>query len=152
LLDLSRHTRIAPGLALCALTITRCAPVEARVKAILDPKRRREGLTPRWLLGLAGFALFTTLPVAMLHAIEGAKLRGRILDRNGVVLAKSTPEKTRHYPLKTLAAHVLGYTGKSDAGDPTPQGRSGVEKQNDAVLRSGQDVALTFDMRWRRLR
>ncbi len=147
LLDLSRHTRIAPGLALCALTITRCAPVEARVKAILDPKRRREGLTPRWLLGLAGFALFTTLPVAMLHAIEGAKLRGRILDRNGVVLAKSTPEKTRHYPLKTLAAHVLGYTGKSDAGDPTPQGRSGVEKQNDAVLRSGQDVALTFDMR-----
>jgi hypothetical protein len=71
LLDLSRHTRLAPGLSLCALTITRCAPVEARVKAILDPQRRREGLTLRWLASLAGGALLITLPVAMLHAIEG---------------------------------------------------------------------------------
>ena len=147
LLDLSRHSRIAPGLALCALTITRCAPVEARVKAILDPNRRREPITRRWLACLAGFALLITLPVAMLHAIEGPKLRGRILDRHGVVLAESTPEKVRHYPLKTLAAHTLGYTGKSSTDNPTPQGRAGVEKQNDAVLKSGTDVALTFDMR-----
>lgn len=147
LLDLSRHSRIAPGLALCALTFTRCAPVESRVKAILDPNRRREPITRRWLACLAGFALLITLPVAMLHAIEGPKLRGRILDRNGVVLAESTPEKVRHYPLKTLAAHVLGYTGKSSPDDPTPHGRAGVEKQNDAVLNSGKDVTLTFDMR-----
>jgi beta-lactamase regulating signal transducer with metallopeptidase domain len=147
LLDLSRHTRIAPGLALCALTITRCAPVEARVKAILDPKRRREGLTPRWLLGLAGFALLTTLPVAMLHAIEGAKLRGRILDRNGVVLAESTPEKARHYPLKTLAAHMLGYTHKADDPLPKMEGYTGIEKQQDAALAAGKDVTLAFDMR-----
>ena len=147
LLDLSRHTRIAPGLALCALTITRCAPVEARVKAILDPKRHREGLTPRWLLGLAGFALFTTLPVAMLHAIEGAKLRGRILDRNGVVLAESTPEKMRHYPLKTLAAHMLGYTRKTDDPLPKMEGYTGIEKQQDAALAAGKDVTLAFDMR-----
>jgi beta-lactamase regulating signal transducer with metallopeptidase domain/beta-lactamase class D len=147
LLDLSRHTRIAPGLALCALTITRCAPVEARVKAILDPKRRREGLTPRWLLGLAGFALLTTLPVAMLHAIEGAKLRGRILDRNGVVLAESTPEKARHYPLKTLAAHMIGYTHKADDPLPKMEGYTGIEKQQDAALAAGKDVTLAFDMR-----
>jgi cell division protein FtsI/penicillin-binding protein 2/beta-lactamase regulating signal transducer with metallopeptidase domain len=147
LLDLSRHTRIAPGLALCALTITRCAPVEARVKAILDPKRHREGLTLRWLLGLAGFALLTTLPVAMLHAIEGAKLRGRILDRNGVVLAESTPKKTRHYPLKTLAAHMIGYTRKTDPKDPTPIGHAGIEKQQDAALAAGKDVTTAFDMR-----
>jgi beta-lactamase regulating signal transducer with metallopeptidase domain len=147
LLDLSRHTRIAPGLALCALTITRCAPVEARVKAILDPKRHREALTTRWLLGLAGFALLTTLPVAMLHAIEGAKLRGRILDRNGVVLAESTPEKTRHYPLKTLAAHMLGYTRMTDPKDPTPIGHAGIEKQQDAALAAGKDVTMAFDMR-----
>lgn len=147
LLDLSRHTRIAPGLALCALTITRCAPVEARVKAILDPKRRREGLTLRWLLGLAGFALLTTLPVAMLHAIEGAKLRGRILDRNGIVLAESTPEKTRHYPLKTLAAHMLGYTHKTDDPMPAMEGYTGIEKQQDAALAAGKDVTLAFDMR-----
>lgn len=147
LLDLSRHSRIAPGLALCALTITRCAPVESRVKAILDPNRRREPITRRWLACLAGFALLITLPVAMLHAIEGPKLRGRILDRNGVVLAESTPEKVRHYPLKTLAAHALGYTGKSSPDDPTPHGRAGVEKQNDIVLNSGKDVTLTFDMR-----
>ncbi|MDP1587738.1 MAG: penicillin-binding transpeptidase domain-containing protein [Prosthecobacter sp.] len=147
LLDLSRHTRIAPGLALCALTITRCAPVEARVKAILDPKRHREALTPRWLLGLAGFALLTTLPVAMLHAIEGAKLRGRILDRNGVVLAESTPEKVRHYPLKTLAAHVLGYTGKTAPDDSTQEGREGIEKQMNQTLQRGEDVTLTLDGR-----
>lgn len=147
LLDLSRHTRIAPGLALCALTITRCAPVETRVKAILDPSRRREPITHRWLGCLAGLALVATLPVAMLHAIEGAKLRGRILDRNGVVLAETTKDKVRHYPLKRLAAHALGYTGKSGPDDLTPEGRAGMEKQQDAALKSGADVSLTLDAR-----
>jgi len=151
LLDLSRHTRIAPGLALCALTITRCAPVEGRVKAILDPKRHREGLTPRWLLGLAGFALLTTLPVAMLHAIEGAKLRGRILDRNGVVLAESTPEKVRTYPLKTLAAHMIGYTRTPDEKHAQFYGGTALEEQHDAELAAGKDVTLTLDMRMQSL-
>lgn len=147
LLDLSRHTRVAPGLALCALTITRSAPVEARVKAILNPQCRREGLTRRWLLGLTGFALLIMLPVAMLHAIEGVGLRGRILDRNGVVLAESTKEKVRYYPHQTLAAHVLGYTGKSSKDDPTPNGRFGMEKQHDEKLKQGRDVALSLDVR-----
>lgn len=147
LLDLSRHNRLAPGLSLCALTITRYAPVEARVKAILDPQRRREGLTLRWLAGLAGCALLISLPVAMLHAIEGPALRGRILDRNGVVLAESTKEKVRVYPLKTLAAHVIGYTGRMSRDDDTPTGREASELQQDAALRQGKDVSLTLDMR-----
>ncbi|MDB6004985.1 MAG: hypothetical protein JWR15_1972 [Prosthecobacter sp.] len=140
LLDLSRHQRLAPGLSLCALTITRCAPVEARVKAILDPTRRREGLTLHWLAGLSGCALLITLPVAMLHAIEGPALRGRILDRNGRVLAESTREKLRNYPLKALAAHMVGYRGATKA-------HAGVEKQHDTELTAGRDVTLTLDMR-----
>ncbi|MGV3663375.1 MAG: M56 family metallopeptidase [Prosthecobacter sp.] len=147
LLDLSRHARLAPGLALCALTITRCAPVEARVKAILDPRRSREGLTARWLLGLSGFALLTTLPVAMLHGIEGPKPRGRILDRNGIVLAESTPEKPRHYPLKTLASQVLGLMKFTNNKVPQPEGWSGIEKQQDGTLRAGKDISLTLDVR-----
>jgi beta-lactamase regulating signal transducer with metallopeptidase domain len=148
LLDLSLHNRLAPGLSLCALTITRCAPVEARVKAILDPTRRREGLTLRWLAGLAACALLITLPVAMLHAIEGGSaLRGRILDRNGVVLAESTKEKVRVYPHKTLVAHVTGYTGRKSKDDDRPTGREGLELQHEATLRQGKDVSLSLDAR-----
>ncbi|WP_395737991.1 penicillin-binding transpeptidase domain-containing protein [Prosthecobacter sp.] len=147
LLDLSRHNRIAPGLSLCALTITRCAPVEARVKAILDPTRHRETVTLRWLAGMAACALLITLPVAMLHAIEGTGLRGRILDRHGMVLAESTKEKVRSYPYKTLAAHVLGYTGRASKDDETPTGRDAMERQQEDVLRQGRDVSLTLDMR-----
>ena len=151
LLDLSRHTRLAPGLSLCALTITRCAPVEARVKAILDPRRSRESLTVRWLLALAGGALLITLPVAMLHAIEGPTLRGRILDRNGVVLAESTKEKVRNYPLKTLAAHMVGYTRIADEKHVQIYGGAALEKQHDTELTAGKDVTLTLDMRMQSL-
>ena len=147
LLDLSRHNRLAPGLSLCALTITRCAPVEARVKAILDPQRRRDGLNLRWLAGLAGCALLITLPVAMLHAIEDFMPRGRILDRHGVVLAESTKEKGRVYPLKTLAAHMVGYTRVPDEGHEQIYGGAALEKQQNAELTAGKDVALTLDMR-----
>ena len=61
LLDLSRHSRAAPGLALCALTITRSVPVERRVKDILDPTRVRDPITGRWLAGLGGMALLILL-------------------------------------------------------------------------------------------
>lgn len=147
LLDLSRHGRLASRLSLCALTMTRCAPVEARVQAILDSRRRREGLNGRWLAGLAGCALLITLPVAMLHAIEDAMLRGRILDRNGLVLAESTKEKARLYPLKTLAAHLVGYARLPGSDDARLHGGAGMEKQEDAVLQSGKDVTLTLDAR-----
>lgn len=147
LLDLSRHNRLAPGLSLCALTITRCAPVEARVKAILDPKCHREPLTLRWLAGLCGYALLITLPVAMLHAAEGTALRGRILDRNGVVLAETTKGQVRNYPLKTLAAHTLGYVRKSELDGAVYEGHAAMEKLQDQVLKAGKDVTLTLDAR-----
>lgn len=147
LLDLSRHNRVAPGLTLCALTITRCAPVESRVRAVLDAKCSRDALTLRWLAGMMALAMLLMLPVAMLHAIEGPKLRGRILDRNGVVLAETTKEKSRHYPLKALAAHVIGYTGKTGPDDPTPMGRSEIEKAQNEPLSRGVDVKLTLDAR-----
>lgn len=147
LLDLSRHSRAAPGLALCALTMTRCAPVESRVKDILDPKRPREPLTTRWLFALLFVALLFLLPAAMLRAIEAPKLRGRILDRHGRVLAETTQEKMRTYPLRSLAAHLIGYVGKTKFDNPTPKGRAGVEKQQEATLQGGQDVKLTLDAR-----
>ena len=147
LLDLSRHSRVAPGLALCALTITRCAPVEARVKAVLDARCAREPLTLPWLAGVSALALLMMLPVAMLHAIEGPKLRGRILDRHGVVLAETTKEKVRNYPLGQLAAHVIGYTGKTKPNDPTPTGRSEIEKTQNELLARGDDLKLTLDAR-----
>ena len=151
LLDLSCNNRLAPGLSLCALTITRHAPVEARVQAILDPRRRREGLNLRWLAGLAGCALLITLPVAMLHASEGSVLRGRILDRHGVVLAESTREKVRNYPLKSLAAHMVGYTRAPDKKHAQIHGGAALEKQHDAELTAGKDVTLTLDMRMQSL-
>ena len=147
LLDLSRNTRIAPGLALCALTITRTAPVESRVRAILDPHRSRRQITGPWLAGLTIFALLILLPVAMLQAIDGPRLRGRLLDRNGIVLAESTKEKTRVYPLKLLAAHVIGYTGKAAAKDPRPIGRTAMEKMQNDTLARGEDVSLSLDAR-----
>lgn len=147
LLDLSRHNRVAPGLALCALTITRCAPVESRVRAVLDVKCSRDALTLRWLAGMTTLAMLLMLPVAMLHAMEGPKLRGRILDRNGVVLAETTKEKSRHYPLKALAAHVIGYTGKTQHDDPTPMGWTEIEKSQNDILARGEDVKLTLDAR-----
>lgn len=147
LLDLSRHSRVAPGLALCALTITRCAPVEARVKAVLDARCARDPLTLRWLAGVSALAMLMLLPVAMLHAIEGPKLRGRILDRHGVVLAETTKEASRHYPLKSLAAHLLGYTRVTSPKDATPIGHTEIEKTQNDALERGDDVRLTLDMR-----
>ncbi len=148
LLDLSRQTRLAPGLSFCALTVTRSAPVEQRVAAILDPQVQRDGASGRWALGFLSVVSVVVLPLAMLQAAERvADLRGRILDRNGVVLAESTKEKARHYPLKALGAHLIGYTGKTGPKDDTPEGRAAVEKQQNAVLRQGNDVSLSMDAR-----
>jgi cell division protein FtsI/penicillin-binding protein 2 len=83
----------------------------------------------------------------MLHAIEGPTLRGRILDRNGVVLAESTKEKMRIYPLKALAAHMIGYTRQHDEKHAQFYGGAGLEKRHDTALTAGKDVSLTFDAR-----
>lgn len=147
LFDLSRQTRLGPGLSLCALAMAREAPVEARITAVLDSGRPRQPATRRWSLMLMGVATIVAVPLAMLQAaIGGPKLRGRILDRHGVVLAETTDTKLRNYPLKALAAHVIGYTGQHVDGRPQ-EGRLRIEQQFNAALQSGSDLRLTLDVR-----
>jgi len=74
------------------------------------------------------------------------KVRGRILDLNGFVLAESTGAKPRSYPFEALAGHVLGYTGRhQDLG--RIEGRAGVEQTYDKSLHGGEDVHLSLDAR-----
>lgn len=156
LLDLSRHSRLAPGLGICALAMARPAPVESRVQAILDPRLPRNP-GPKWSgrFSLA-LALTAALPLAMLQALETAPVRGRILDRNGVELASSGSATERRYPLQEAAAHVLGISRSTPAdqaiqGAPALHGTDGVEKSFDVQLRSGQPITLTLDSRIQQL-
>ncbi len=72
--------------------------------------------------------------------------RGRLLDRNGVVLAENAGAGVRRYPFGALAAHTLGSTG-DDRKVGQLEGRYGVELRYDAQLRKGEDVRLTLDAR-----
>ncbi len=83
-------------------------------------------------------------PVKEPHAVKG-KTRGRIIDRNGFVLAESANAKSRRYPFLALASHTLGFTGSNQDGQL--EGRSGLEEAFDAPLRKGEDVQLTLDAR-----
>lgn len=147
LLDFSQNYRLAPGLGHCALAMARPSPVERRLAAILDPRIRREASSRSTVIGALLIAGLIALPLAMVANEAVNELRGRIMDRNGVILAESTKKKARHYPLKALAAHVVGYTGKSGPDDPTPIGRAAMEKQQEAALKQGKDVALSLDAR-----
>lgn len=69
-------------------------------------------------------------------------VRGRILASDGTVLAYG-PASDRRYPEGTLAANLLGFTGKRQ-----PDGRfglEGLEYSLDHRLQTGQDVRLTID-------
>jgi cell division protein FtsI/penicillin-binding protein 2 len=147
LFDISQHNRLAPGLGLCALAMARSAPVESRLSAILDPHVKRDTSSRGAFVVSLIAAAVVSLPLAMLANEAASGLRGRILDRHGVVLAESTKEKVRVYPLQTLVAHVVGYTGKSGPKDLTPIGRAAMERQHDAALTRGKDVALSLDTR-----
>ena len=96
LLDLSRETRAASDLTLFAPTITRCAPVEVRVKAILDPKLHRDGISARWLASLAGLALFTILPLPMLSAIKDEKLTAEVPEKEESMLPPPLVNRAPH--------------------------------------------------------
>lgn len=70
---------------------------------------------------------------------KGSQARGRILDRNGIVLAETTPEGIRKYPWGSLGSHLLGthnLVGKS----------TGLEQTQDDVLKTGKDVTLELDV------
>jgi len=69
-------------------------------------------------------------------------VRGRIIASDGTVLAYG-PASDRRYPEGTLAANLLGFTGKQQ-----PDGRyglEGLEYSLDKRLQNGQDVRLTID-------
>jgi hypothetical protein len=155
LLDLSRHTRLAPGLSLCALAMARCAPVEGRVHAILDKRRPRQASSRLWSRLWLGVMLVVALPLAMLQALEVSGFRGQILDRHGEVLAKSEGLTDRQYPLKEKTSHVLGYTRQwvevRQNNQAHQQGVDGLEKLYDEQLRKGENIRLTLDSRMQKV-
>ncbi|HWB06197.1 MAG TPA: penicillin-binding transpeptidase domain-containing protein [Verrucomicrobiales bacterium] len=66
--------------------------------------------------------------------------RGRILDRNGVVLAKNDETGARTYPWGALAAHAVGWYLDTDR-------MSGTEAKFEKKLFGGEDISLTLDVR-----
>ena len=92
-----------------------------------------------------GVALLLLLGMLTLVPIVKAALdkpsRGRLLDRNGVVLAETQADGVRRYPWGSLAAHVLGQSSriKPDA--------AGLEASQNEALAKGQDVKLELDVR-----
>jgi penicillin-binding protein 2 len=80
-----------------------------------------------------------SVPAAPVPAVAANPLRGRILDRNRVVLANNDASGHRKYPWGALAAHALGYV--------TDAGKAGVEANFEKVLAAGKDVSLTLDVR-----
>lgn len=147
LLDISQGSRLAPGLNLCALAMARPAPVEGRVRAILDHRQPRGAVRQVFSSLVLLTAILSALPLAMLARAAASGLRGRIIDRNGVVLTDSSAKESRSYPLKTMAAHLIGYCGRTKPDDFTPEGRAGIEKQANGRLAAGRDVKLTLDAR-----
>jgi beta-lactamase regulating signal transducer with metallopeptidase domain len=151
LLDLSQQRRPVAGLSLCALAMARSGPVEQRLVAILDGKCSRASATRGWRLLWATLVLAVALPLALLHSEESAKARGRIVDRNGVVLAETRADGLRLYPQKELAAHVVGYVARRPLVGTLPEdrekliGRNGIEKSFDETLLKGEEVRLTID-------
>ncbi len=129
-----------------ALAATGHMPVLARIKRLLQPPVPAVGLSPWPLVAIAllmGVFLFT----ASQTKAEAKPSRGRILDRNGLVLAESDAGGVRRYPYQSLAAHVIGYTGRPLPGSKELPGRKGIELAEEQTLRSEGDVMLTLDAR-----
>ncbi len=93
--------------------------------------------------------LFTDKAKSLVKEIRtaAAPTRGRILDRNGLVLAETGTDGLRHYPFNAMAAHAIGYVGKTEKTGLSVTGRSGLEKSLNETLSAGQDVILTLDAR-----
>ncbi len=72
-------------------------------------------------------------------AAEAKVIRGRILDRNGVVLAMTDTAGVRIYPWGATASHAVGFAGE--------KARKGTEAAFEDTLAAGQDVSLTLDIR-----
>ncbi len=147
MLAASTHFRTGCLVRYFALTMARPSGLETRIVGILDASRNRRSITRRLAVISLGLATVAAIPLAILRAGEPERIqRGRILDRNGIVLAQTPDGGIRTYPFKQLAAHRLGYLGKSgDEGNY--HGMTGAERSHDAILAQGKDVTLTMDFR-----
>ncbi len=134
-----------------SLAATGHMPVLARIRRLLHPAAPPPLATGSWplaMLVLLAAALLLITPQTQ----AGAKItRGRILDRNGLVLAESTAESVRRYPYQSLAAHILGFSGRLKAGSDEQAGRSGIELAYDKALAGKTDVVLSLDARLQHL-
>lgn len=141
------NTMRASGLdRLAALTMARPTGIESRITGILDASKNRRAITRGLVLGVTGVALVAVFPLAILHAEDSRDAgRGRLLDRNGLVLAEGSDGEVRNYPHHESAAHLLGYLSK-DRESGKYLGRAGVEKFSDQLLSEGKDVSLAMDM------
>ncbi len=141
----------APGVPAAyspASGMARSCSLQERIMSILDSSRQRAIPRRRSLASGITLATAIVIPVAALTAAEALIKtgRGRILDRNGIVLAEDITEGGRHYPHGRLAAHHIGFCLKTDS-DILRKGRMGVEDLFDKELRAGNDVTTTLDLR-----
>ena len=130
-----------------SLAATGHMPVLARIKRLLQhPPPSPIAMNP-WplaalLLLVAGLLL---LPPQTKAGTFPA--RGRILDRNGLVLAESTGQSARCYPYLSLASHIVGYTGRKSPQTTEQSGRTGIELSQESILAGNGDVTLSLDAR-----
>lgn len=128
----------------------------------------------RWIVHVAVFMLLAffalTIYIGYVQIIESDALiaspynrryaahtgKGRILDRNGIVLAETDADGHRSYPYGAIFAHVVGYN-EQETGSAGIEGRMADTLAGRGVLRhfgplqrlfageDGNDVVLTLD-------
>ena len=146
MLEFSANLPSPPSL-LPAPMMLRGGGLERRIRGILDGTLNRRPLSPRSAGNIALLATLLAAPFAVLGAADlilKPATRGRILDRNGIVLAETRGEGiVRHHPLKALGVHLIGLSNPKAAG----KGSYGIEESYDAELQAGRDVKTTMDAR-----
>ena len=131
-----------------ALAATGHMPVLARIQRLLQPTPASVSVNSWPIVVVLAVTLIATM---MSKANAELPPRGRILDRNGVVLAESPKPGERRYPLKTVAPHIIGYTGLTSPKRDTISGRAGIEESMEKELSAKQDVTLTIDSKVQQL-
>ena len=130
-----------------ALSMARNSGIEGRIAGILDPSRNRRSTTRRLVLACSSIAVFAAGALAMLRAGEAeATVRGRILDRNGLILAESSATEIRKYPHGATAAHQLGTIFENKKEGRGYLGRSGAELAYNPSLLKGEAVSIALDL------
>ncbi|RYD37942.1 MAG: hypothetical protein EOP87_02505 [Verrucomicrobiaceae bacterium] len=146
MLEFSANLPSPPSL-LPAPMMLRGGGLERRIRGILDGTLNRRPLSPRSAGNIALLATLLAAPFAVVGAADlilKPATRGRILDRNGIVLAETRGEGiVRHHPFKALGIHLIGVGNPKAAG----KGTYGIEESYDAELQAGRDVKTTMDAR-----